>query len=67
MKNTIPASVGIDLPDFIGLMVYWFLTFPLLNIPIPKYRKWTQVEALLMPFALFGLSSPLLGSYNALG
>jgi NCS1 family nucleobase:cation symporter-1 len=55
MKNTIPLDVGITLPDFIGLMVYWVLTVPLLNIPIPKFRRWTQVEAALMPFALFGL------------
>ncbi|KAF2704927.1 allantoin permease [Pleomassaria siparia CBS 279.74] len=55
MKNTIPLGVGITLPYFVGLMVYWVLTVPLLNIPIPKFRRWTQVEAAMMPFALFGL------------
>jgi NCS1 family nucleobase:cation symporter-1 len=55
MHNTIAASAGITLPDFIGLMVYWILTFPLLNIPIPKFRRWTQVEAAIMPFVLFGM------------
>jgi NCS1 family nucleobase:cation symporter-1 len=57
MYNPIPASVGLTLPDFIGLMVYWILTFPLLNIPIPKYRRWTQVEAAMLPFVLFGTFS----------
>ena len=63
MKNTIPASVGIKLPDFIGLIVYWVLTFPLLNIPIPKFRKWTVTEAAMMPFALFGTSKSLPGTH----
>lgn len=55
MHNSLPANLGIVLPDFIGLMVYWICTFPLLNIPIPKFRIWTQVEAAIMPFALFGM------------
>ena len=54
MKNTIPESAGITLPDFVGLMVYWILTFPLLNVPIPKFRRWIEAEAFLMPFAIFG-------------
>lgn len=57
MKNTIPRGTGITLPDFIGLIVYWVLTFPLLSIPIPKFRIWTLVEAAVMPFALFGVLS----------
>lgn len=54
MHNTIPASSGITLPDFIGLIVYWILTFPLLNIPVPKFRRWIEVEAVLMPICMFG-------------
>ncbi|KAL1900306.1 hypothetical protein Sste5346_002617 [Sporothrix stenoceras] len=55
MHNTIPASAGITLPLFIGLMVYWILTFPLLVVPLPKFRRFIEVESLLMPFAIFGL------------
>lgn len=54
MKNTIPASAGITLPNFIGVMVYWVLTFPLLNVPLPKFRRYIEAESAMMPIAIFG-------------
>ncbi|OAA61960.1 allantoin [Niveomyces insectorum RCEF 264] len=55
MHNTIPARAGITLPNFVGLIVYWILTFPLLNVPLPKFRRYIEAEAVLMPLAIFGL------------
>ncbi|ERT02397.1 uracil transporter [Sporothrix schenckii 1099-18] len=55
MHNTIPASAGITLPLFIGLLVYWILTFPLLMVPLPKFRRHVEINSLLMPFVIGGL------------
>ena len=55
MHNTIPAHAGITLPNFIGLMIYWVLTFPMLVVPLPKFRRYVQIDSIIMPFAIFGL------------
>ncbi|KAJ9143681.1 hypothetical protein NKR23_g6446 [Pleurostoma richardsiae] len=38
-----------------GFLVYWVITFPILNIPLPKFRRWVEVEAAIMPLVLFGI------------
>ncbi|KAK5125688.1 hypothetical protein LTR85_011962 [Meristemomyces frigidus] len=55
IKNTIPVSSGITVQQLIGLIVYWVLTCSLVNIPVPKLRRWFEFKAFLLPPVVIGL------------
>ncbi|CAK7229222.1 hypothetical protein SCUCBS95973_007148 [Sporothrix curviconia] len=49
------TCADITLPNFVGLLVYWVLTFPLLVVTLPKFRRFVEIESLIMPIAIVGL------------
>ncbi|KIV77675.1 hypothetical protein PV11_09459 [Exophiala sideris] len=55
MHNPIPKSSHINVQQLIGIIVYWFMTCWMINIPIHKLRRLFEIKSFILPPVTIGL------------
>ena len=58
MHNPIPKSSHITVQQLIGIIVYWFMTCWMINIPIHKLRRLFEIKSIILPPVTIGESDP---------
>ncbi|RPD58302.1 NCS1 nucleoside transporter family [Lentinus tigrinus ALCF2SS1-7] len=55
LHNTLPASAGIELNDLVGILIFAFISFPLLLVPPEHFRKPFLYGSIIMTVAVFAI------------
>lgn len=55
IKNTFPDGVPTNTYEFIGFVVFWFISLPFLWIPPEKFRRLFQITALYTALAMVSM------------
>lgn len=55
MHNPIPKSSDITIQQFIGLLIFFFGTLPLLSVPVTKVKVVFTIKSAVLPPVVIGL------------
>lgn len=59
IKNTFPESVPMNTYEFIGFVVFWFVSLPFLWISPEKFRRPFQITAVYTALAMLSMREPI--------
>lgn len=67
LRNTMPASAGVDTMNFVSFLLFWLCSLPALWFPVHKIRHLFTVKAFYSPVAAIAFFAWAIARANGLG